>query len=182
MLRNRRLPAAREPITSDNLVTRPWYRFFDEFFDLAVGSFYSTADQTAVADTPAAITYNVTSFSRYVSASGSQVSVSNGGLYNIQFSIQFENPDATEDNVVVWLRVNGADVPDTASWVTVPKKHGSLNGKVILALNLFYEFAPRDVFQLFWLTEDARSAIGTVPAGANYPQSPGVILTVNQVI
>lgn len=166
------------------LVSRPWFRFFDEFLNFGVGEFIATNTQTIAADTATPITFTETTVSQYVALASpvSRVVVSAAGLYNIAFSIQFENPQATEDNVVVWLRVNGTNVADTASWVTVPKKHGSLNGKAILALNLYFEFAARDYFELVWLTEDARSVIGTIAAGANYPRSPGVILTVNQLL
>jgi hypothetical protein len=185
MLRNRRLPAAREPITMDGgLVSRPWFRFFDEFLNFGVGEFYDTTAQTVAADTPAAITFDSTSTEQYVSIGTptSRIVIAAAGLYNIAFSLQFTNPQSSEDNVVVWLRVNGTNVADSASWITVPSKHGSLNGKALMALNLYYEFTAGDYFELMWLTEDGDASLSFVASSASYPRSPSAVLTVNQLL
>lgn len=182
MLRGRRIPAAREPLTSDDLITRPWFRYLEELLNGGMGSFFDTTIQTAAADTATAISFDTTTFSRYISLDSPRIYVSAAGLYDIQFSVQFTNDQASEDNVVVWIKVNGTNVADTSSWVTVPKKHGSLDGSALMALNLYYEFAAGDYFEMYWLTEEGEAKISPIAATATYPRSPSVILTVNQLI
>lgn len=152
------------------------------------GAFHdTTASQTAAANTPTAITYNATDYSNGISIGTptSRVVVDTAGLYNIQFSIQLTNSDASIDDVAVWLRVNGNDVANTASWAAVPSKHAGIDGSLILALNIFYQFAANDYFELVWMTVNGTTSITTIPASGVapvYPASPGVILTVSDNI
>jgi len=151
------------------------------------GAFHDTTNQTAAANTPTAITYNSTDYSDNVSIGTptSRVVMSTAGLYNIQFSIQFTNSSASIDDAVVWLRVNGTDVPNSASWGAIHGKHGGTNGRLIMALNLFYQFAASDYFELIWMTVGGSTGLETIAASAGpptYPLSPSVILTVSDNI
>jgi len=152
------------------------------------GAFHdTTASQTAAANTPTVITYNATDYSNGISIGTppSRVVVDTAGLYNIQFSIQLTNSNVSIDDVAVWLRVNGNDVANTASWVAVPGKHAGIDGSLILALNIFYQFAANDYFELVWMTVNGTTSITTIPASGVapvHPASPGVILTVSDNI
>ena len=57
--------------------------------------------------------------------SNSRVTIANTGIYNIQWSAQFRNPDSAEHDATIWLRKNGVDVPGSSGIISVPKKHGS---------------------------------------------------------
>ena len=151
------------------------------------GAFHDTTNQTAAANTPTAITYNTTDFSNNVSigAPTSRVVMATAGLYNIQFSIQFTNSGTSLDDAAVWLRVNGTDVPASASWIATPQKHGGTNGQIIMALNLFYQFNANDYFELIWMTVGGTTSIETIAGSAGvpaYPAAPSVILTVSDNI
>jgi hypothetical protein len=151
------------------------------------GSFFDTTAQAAAANTPTPITINTTSYSNGVSIGSptSRVVVNTAGLYNIQFSIQFVNTDTSEDDIFVWLRINGNNLADSNSRASVPRKRGSTNGHLILALNLFYQFAANDYFELVWMTVGGTSSLETIPASTVapiYPRSPSIILTVNNNI
>lgn len=151
------------------------------------GAFHDTTNQTAAANTPTAITYNTTDFSNNVSigAPTSRVVMATAGLYNIQFSIQFTNSGASLDDAAVWLRVNGTDVPASASWIATPQKHGGTNGQIIMALNFFYQFNANDYFELIWMTVGGTTSIETIAGSAGvpaYPAAPSVILTVSDNI
>lgn len=150
----------------------------------AYGGFYDTTNQTAAAGVATAITFNGTYVNDGITIGSptSRIVVGTAGLYNIQFSIQFSNDNASEDNVVVWIKFNGANVPNSASWVTVPNKHGADDGHVLMALNIFLPFAVNDYFELFWQNTDGNALIETIASGTNYPASPGVILTVSDNI
>jgi hypothetical protein len=171
-------------------VNRPWYMFFQTFYNyflnLPYGSFYTTTDQTAAANTPTAITFSASANTRQTSIGtpASRVVFSAGGLTTVTFSIQFTNPSTSEDAVYVWLRKNGVNVPNTASTVTVPKKHGSIDGATILTVNFHETYNPGEYLELYWLTSLGTSSIQTVPATTSplKPASPGVVLTVSQII
>lgn len=189
---NTQLPAPRVPVVDrlGQLMERSWYRFFSNlynyFANLPYGSFYDTTTQTAAANTPTAITFNNTSAFRNASIGtpASRIVFSADGLTTITFSIQFTNPSTSEDAVYVWLRKNGANVPNTASTVTVPRRHAATAGAAILTVNFYETYGPGDYLELYWLTDLGTSSITTVPATTTplKPASPGVVLTVSQII
>lgn len=169
---------------------RSWYRFFSNlynyFLDLPYGAFYDTTTQTATANTRQAITFNSTSSSRHISIStpASRILFAADGMTSVTFSLQLSNTAASEDDVSVWIVKNGVDLAFTGSVVTVPKKHGSIDGTVILTVNFFENFDPGDYLELYWLTVGGTSQIKTIPAGSSpaIPASPGVVLTFSQII
>lgn len=172
------------------LMERSWYRFFSNFYNyfvsLPYGTFYDTTTQTAAANTPKAITFNTSADLRhtYIGTPSSRIVFDADGLTTVTFSIQFVNSSASEDDVYVWLRKNGADVPYTASTVTVPKKHGASDGAILMTVNFHETYGPDDYLELYWLTINGTSSIATIPASVSpaRPASPGVVLTVSQII
>jgi hypothetical protein len=150
------------------------------------GSFHDTTNQTASANTPTAITYNTTetSYGISIGSPSSRIVIDTAGIYNVQWSIQFANANASIDDVVVWMKVNGTDVANSASWVSVTGKHAGVNGTGLMALNLFYTFAANDYFQLYWMSLGGNASLNTIAASTSpaYPASPSVIVTVSNNI
>jgi len=189
---NTQLPAPRVPVVDKvgQLMERSWYRFFSNFYnyfvDLPYGTFYDTTTQTAAANTPTAITFNTSTGTKHVlvGTPSSRIVFDADGLTTVTFSIQFTNSAAAEDDVYAWLRKNGVDVPYTASAATVPKKHGSSDGAAIMTVNFHEVFNPGDYLELYWLTTNGTSIIQTIPATTSpaKPASPGIVLTVSQII
>jgi hypothetical protein len=103
------------------------------------------------------------------------------GTYNVQFSVQMVNTDANIHDIDVWMRKNGTDVADSNSQFSVPNKHGSIDGHLIGALNLFIDLAADEFVELMWATTDATTTIEYIPAqtGPVRPATPSVILTVS---
>lgn len=191
MLRTQ-VPSPLVPVVESGtrLMERSWYRFFTNlynyFADLPSGSFYDTTTQTATANTPTAITFNATTDSHRmrIGTPTSRVITEVAGTATITFSIQFTNATAAEDDTYVWLRKNGVDVPNSASVVTVPKKHGTHDGAIIMAINFHENCEAGDYIELVWLTVGGVAKIETVAASTSpaRPASPGVILTISQII
>lgn len=148
------------------------------------GGFFDLTNQTAAAATATPITFNSTYVSSGVTLGSptSRVIIDTAGLYNIQFSIQFANTNAATDNCVVWFKVNGTNVANTASWVSVPGKHAGGDGQALMSLNIFYEFNANDYFQLYWQNTDGHAFLETIGGTATYPSSPCIILTVSDNI
>ena len=129
------------------------------------GSFYDTTTQTNAGATSAnPMLFNSTDYSSGVSAES---------LGKIRIT------DAGDDDVEIWLSVNGTNVPWSASVVSV---HGN-NGKAVAAWNFFYQFAANDYFQLLWhsVDTDMRILSRTTQISPTRPAIPSVILTVNLV-
>jgi hypothetical protein len=103
------------------------------------------------------------------------------GTYNIQFSVQFVNTDNNIHDTNIWMRKNGVDVPDTNSQFSVPNRHGSIDGHLIGALNLFVDLAADEYIELMWATTNASTTIQYIAAqtGPVRPATPSVILTVS---
>lgn len=150
------------------------------------GAFHDTTTQTAAAATATAITLNATDLSVGVARGTptSRVVITNAGVYNLQFSLQLSNTSAQIDDVTIWLRQNGTDVPNSAGLDGVSNKHGAINGHIIIGWNYLLTAAANDYFELYWTTDSGASSIDTYPASAVapiHPASPAVILTVQQV-
>ncbi len=103
------------------------------------------------------------------------------GTYNIQFSVQFVNTDNNIHDTDIWMRKNGVDVPDTNSQFSVPNRHGSIDGHLIGALNLFVDLAADEYIELMWATTNASTTIQYIAAqtGPVRPATPSAILTVS---
>ena len=101
------------------------------------------------------------------------------GLYNVQFSVQLLNYTTTEDNVTIWYRQNGVDVPFSAGVQEVAPKHGSSPGANISSWNIFVGAQAGDYIQMCWTSDTGNTIVATYPSGTSpiHPTSPGVILT-----
>lgn len=147
------------------------------------GTVYSTADQTAAnPNVGYAATYTNSAVLRGVTLSNnSRINVQYAGDYNVQWSAQLMNPEASECDVWLWLKKNGTDVADSAGRVTVPKKHGSTNGHVLVCWNVYLALAANDYVEVFWQTQDVDTTLETVAASGDAPQSPSIIATINRI-
>ena len=153
---------------------------------LPYGAFQDSTTQTASNTTTAyPITFNTTDFSNGVTmVSGSRFTVTNAGLYNLQFSVQLNNSvNATED-IDIWFRKNGTDIPASNSrFGLAPRKDASNPFHIIAGLNYFVDMQANDYVQLVWCTSNVGAniinyAVGTSPTR---PSIPSVIATMTFV-
>lgn len=110
---------------------------------------------------------------------GSQIKVLNDGVYNIQFSLQFDKTDGGKDDVSVWLLKNSVNVADTNSEFSI---HDN-NGKLIAALNLMISLKANDYIQLAWASADINMRLHYIgpQTSPTRPATPSAIITVQQV-
>jgi len=152
------------------------------------GSFWDTTNQTAASIT-SAYTINIGTSdpnNNGVSiVSSNQITVAHAGVYNIQYSIQFENIGTGNKNynVDVWFRLNGVDIPDSNSTYWIPSKNSTVKGELIAAVNYVLSLNAGDYIQLMWAVSDVDILIATLPATSSptVPQTPGVIVTVTPI-
>ena len=145
------------------------------------GSFLHTASIIlSVTSASYSASFNTTDFAYGVSISGSnqdKIKVANSGVYNIQFSAQFDKTNSANATVYVWLRKNGTDIPISNTGLTLG---GGANDSAVAAWNFFVSASANDYYQLMFAATDnnARVLYTTPPLG---PAVPSLILTVNRV-
>ena len=146
------------------------------------GAFSDITDQTAsVINTGYPMRLGVTDLSNGVTVvSNSRITIANTGIYNIQWSAQFRNPTSSEQDVTIWLRKNGVDVPGSSGVVSVPKKHGATDGHTLPSWNFLLDPVAGDYYEFVWSTSDTSVYINFEAAGSPPPSTASVVLTVTQ--
>ena len=141
-----------------------------------------TTQNLVTANTPAIVTFNTTDWATGVTlVSGSRLTVAKAGKYNFQFSIQFGCTSVQLQDIYVWLRKNGTDIGGSTGLVSVPNSHGGVDGHAIVGWNFFLDLAANDYIQLVWTSASTTVNIRTLAAGANWPSTASVVMTINQV-
>jgi hypothetical protein len=160
-----------------------------KYISFPYGAFQSTVTQTATANTATVMTLNTTDFASSVSiVDGSKIYVTNPGIYNLQWSGQFQNVDTQEHDASVWLRQGNdggasADVPGSAGLIAIPSSHGGTPGHSINGWNYFVSLQAEDYVQLWWSTVSAQVSIPYLPAqtGPVRPATASLIATLSFV-
>lgn len=149
------------------------------------GSFNSTQDQTIASTTTAyAMTYNVTDYADGVSLSNnSRLVAGYSGVYNLQFSSQFINTDSQIQDVSVWFRKSGTDIPNSNSQFSIPNRHGSTDGALIAALNIYVNLAKDQYVEIMWSASNVAVSMDYLAAQTSptRPATPSVIATMHYV-
>ncbi len=147
------------------------------------GAFSSDQDQTTTADTATLMLLNTTDFANGVSISSSKIIVATAGIYNLQFSAQFQNTDTAFQDVYIWLKQNGVDIPGSTGFVSVPNRHAGTDGHTIIGWNYFLTMAVNDYVEMYWSVPNTAVSIQYIPA-SSLPTKPGtqsVVATVSFV-
>jgi hypothetical protein len=149
------------------------------------GSFYDTNTQTNPAsNTINSMSINTTDISNGVTISGSTnpyntyIKTVNAGIYDIQFSAQFDRTTTGTDIVYIWLRKNGTDIPDSNTSIVLTG--GAAANPIVAAWNWFVNASANDYFQIMWLSADTNiRMLSTTPTYG--PVIPSLIVTANRV-
>lgn len=147
------------------------------------GSFYDTTTQT----NPVANTVNLMNInSVYDSADGTQYAVKKDtnrifitqtGVYNIAFSVQLDKTGGSASDVFIWIRVNGQNVPHSASKVVIDGP----NSEIVAAWNWVLTLRAGDYIEIAWQSPDTNVILLAAPASGNIPEIPSVIITVTWI-
>lgn len=142
---------------------------------------YDVVDQTNAGTTSVNLMkFRTAHISRDISiASDSRITMAKAGIYNIQFSAQFDKTDGGDDIVHVWLLKNGQNIANTNTEMTLVGN----NGKHVAAWNFVVQASAGDYFEIAWHSTDTSVFINYVAPQSTptRPAIPSVILTVTQV-
>ena len=143
-------------------------------------SYYDTTTQTnPVADAVNLMLFNSV-ISEYDIRRGiptSKIYVADRGIYNFQFSAQLDKTGGSASAVYIWPRVNGVNLPNSATKVTIDGP----NSEIVAAWNFVLVLGANDYFELAWQSDDTDVVIPYVAASGNIPAIPSIILTVSWV-
>ena len=156
------------------------------FLNNPYGAFQDSTDQTAANTTTAyAITFDTTDFNNGITLSNSsRLNVSQAGIYNIQFSIQFKNSTNDTQDVDVWFKKNGTNIDKSNSRFGLgPRKSSGDPTHMISAMNFFVSMETNDYVEIMWRPSDVGISIehyatSTTPTR---PAIPSVIATMTFV-
>ena len=156
------------------------------FLNNPYGAFSSFVDQTTTANTATLMTLNTTDFSNGVSINTSKITVVNPGIYNLQFSTQFQNTDNAIHDMSIWLRQNGVDIVGSTGFVSIPARKSASAGQEaheIVGWNYFVSMNAGDYIEIYWSTTNATVTIHTYAASVSptRPSTASVVATLSFV-
>lgn len=147
------------------------------------GAFSSDQNQTTTANTATLMTLNTTDFANGVSISSSKITVTNVGIYNLQFSTQFANTNSNVQDVYIWLRQNSVNIPGSTGFVSISGSHGGTNGHSIVGWNYFLNMAVGDYVEIYWSVPNTAVSIQHLAASGTptKPSTQSVVATMSFV-
>jgi hypothetical protein len=147
------------------------------------GAFSSDQDQTATANTATLMTLNTTDFANGVSIATSKITVATAGIYNLQFSTQFANTNSNVQDVYIWLRQNGVDIPGSTGFVSIPGSHGGTDGHSIVGWNYFLSMTADQYIEIYWSVPNTAVSIQHLAASGTptKPATQSVVATMTFV-
>ena len=155
------------------------------------GAFSSDQDQTTTANTATLMTLNTTDFANGVSIDTSKIRVVNAGIYNLQFSAQFQNTDNQIQDISIWLRQGNdggtsADIPGSTGFVSIPARKSASAGEEaheIIGWNYYVSMQVDDYVQIYWSATNASVTIQHYPTATSptRPSTQSVVATLSFV-
>jgi hypothetical protein len=149
------------------------------------GAFSDFSDQTTTINTETLIGLSVTDFSNDVTLdTGSKITVSNAGVYNLQFSVQLQNLDNAPQDVFIWLKQNGTDIVGSTGLVGMPaRKSAGVAFHDIKGWNYYLSMNAGDYVQIYWSTTNVDVTIQTYAASGSptKPSTASVVATLSFV-
>jgi hypothetical protein len=135
----------------------------------------SDQDQTAASVAVAyALTLNSDEFPNGISiVSNSRITFAQQGIYNVSYSIQFKNTTNDQQDIDIWLRYNGTDIPNSNSRFTIVARKSAGDPSHLIAVTPIVVDIPADngYIEIMWRVENTGVSIEHFPAVA---ASPGV--------
>jgi hypothetical protein len=150
------------------------------------GCFTNNTDQLAPSvGSTAVVAFDTTEEANGVFLSNtSRINVRNYGIYNVQFSLQLVNNDNAPQFADVWFRVNGTDVPRSASRFDIPaRKSEGVPSHVVGTVNTFIEMNAGQYVEIAGTTSDTDVALEHYAADLVIPRPaiPAAIVTVQYI-
>lgn len=110
-------------------------------------------------------------------ALSTRLTVERSGVYNFQYSAQFESTSSADKDVQVWIRKDGTDVGYSSRVLTVPGVHA----KQTISWNFNIDVDAGSYIELIWATTDTSIKMSAIAASSPYPGTASSVIAVNFV-
>ena len=119
------------------------------------GTFEERADITfATANTPQILDLSESEYTVGMSLASNRITVSYAGIYDLDVSALFVNTDVQIHEAYIWVRVNGTDVPHSATKFSVVESHGGVDGYMPININHPLELDANDYVEVVASVDD----------------------------
>ena len=112
-----------------------------------------------------------------IGSPASRVMVEDTGVYNFQFSAQIDNTSGGDQQIWIWARKDGTNVPDSASTLRIKGN----DAETVAAWDFTLAMSANSYFEIVWTSDSTNVVLLGQAATATIPAIPAVILSVNEV-
>ena len=113
------------------------------------GTFEERADITfATANTPQILDLSESEYTVGMSLASNRITVSYAGVYDLDVSALFVNTTSQIHEAYIWVRINGTDVPHSATKFSVIERHGGVDGYMPITINHPLELDANDYVEI----------------------------------
>jgi hypothetical protein len=145
------------------------------------GAFYDTLTQTAASTT---VAYVIPMSNTYATSgvsveNGTKLQVAAPGVYSLGVSLQLANTTNAGQDIDVWFRKNGVDIPNSNSRTGMPARKGVGDpSHSLMTIPFVIDMRTGDFVEIVWRTTDVGARIEAYPAGTSptRPAIPSVIV------
>lgn len=150
-------------------------------YNIRYGSFGSTQTQTVLgANQATAITHNTTFIANgvdYDPANPSHVRITADGVYKVSYSVQLDKAGGGNSTCDIWIAIDGAPVPASASRCVVAGQ----TGETFPMCEYIFQLNAGQYFQVIFASPDNSMAATRFAANGVYPEVPSIITNVIQI-
>jgi hypothetical protein len=149
-------------------------RWGNKLFNYA--QFANTASITVTANVSASVSLPLTFFNDGVSiTSGSRITFTNTGLYNIQYSALALQGNSTP-SLRIWFRKTGSNVDNSSTIIQLQN-----NSQTAVTSQFAQSINAGEYIELWYNSDGANTSFPYTAAVSGFPAAPSVILTVTQI-
>lgn len=131
-----------------------------------LGDFLTTSNVTvSAANTPTVIPLDTTTVANRISIVGGALEVQDTGLFELNISIQLDKIGGGVDSCDFWIRVNGNDVANTGSQITIQ----GTNGECLAVCSYYLSLNSGDKVEIVFASPDNTMTATYFPAWTSPP-------------
>lgn len=148
---------------------------FNTITNRAYAQLISTRDQTATsANVAYAVSFDTASSwnTGITIASSTNITMAAAGVYLCSMNFQFKNTDTSNHAVTVWYQLNGTNVANSASTISVPKTTDG--GVTVFELTFQEQVTAGQYLTLYWATPNTAVSVDYTAASAGPPSVPAI--------
>jgi len=150
------------------------------------GIFSDTTTQTGPQNTILSMSFNTTDIggAGVSVVDNTKITVDNTGIYNLQFSAQFDRTTSGTNTVTIWFAYTGSSIPNSATDVLI--SGNAANNPVVASWNYVLPMSASSYVEIYWSHDDNEAdkvELKAIPArtGPVRPAVPSVIATLTQI-